>query len=157
MLSTSYKIQLARLASRLLLLARRILELPSIVSARRGDINCQIDLLERVGFSIYLLGGFQVRTLRRYRELVDERGVVLDIGANAGSHTLPLVKLVGESGKVIAFEPTAYAFKKLIRNIEYNKTLAPRVIARVATDLREITPGGGGLNVRAFVSGSRRC
>src|SRR3954447_1226071 len=130
MLSTSYKIKLARLASALLVLARRIVGLPSAVSVRRRGINWQLDLLEGVDLSIYLLGGFEVRTLRRYRELVKEGDVVLDIGANVGAHTLPLAELVGKSGRVIAFEPTAYAFKKMIRNIESNKPLAPRITAR---------------------------
>jgi len=45
---------------------------------------------------------------------------VLDIGANIGCHTLRFSKLVGEKGRVFAFEPTRYAYEKLGRNIELN-------------------------------------
>ena len=130
MLSTSHKIRVARLISAFLLFARRTLGLPSTVTVRRGGINWHLDLSEGVDLSIYVLGGFEVRTLRRYRELVKEGDIVLDIGANVGAHTLPLAKLVGTSGKVFAFEPTAYAFKKLTRNIELNEDLSSRIVAR---------------------------
>lgn len=45
---------------------------------------------------------------------------VLDIGANIGAHTLRFAKCAGPNGKVYAFEPTDYAFKKLVRNISLN-------------------------------------
>jgi FkbM family methyltransferase len=47
--------------------------------------------------------------------------VVLDIGANIGAHCLRFARIVGEGGKVYAFEPTEYAYAKLQRNIALNK------------------------------------
>jgi FkbM family methyltransferase len=55
--------------------------------------------------------------------------LVLDIGANIGAHTLSLARLVGPAGRVLAFEPTNYAFGKLSRNLEINPELASRVTA----------------------------
>jgi FkbM family methyltransferase len=55
--------------------------------------------------------------------------VVIDIGANIGSHTLPLAKLVGSGGHVYAAEPTLYAFAKLKKNLKRNADLAKRVTA----------------------------
>jgi FkbM family methyltransferase len=52
---------------------------------------------------------------------------VFDIGANIGSHTIPLAQLVGQIGKVVAFEPTDYAYTKLQRNLNLNPTLQSRV------------------------------
>jgi len=46
--------------------------------------------------------------------------VVLDIGANIGYYTLLFAKLVGENGKVIAFEPDPTNFALLKRNVEIN-------------------------------------
>jgi FkbM family methyltransferase len=54
---------------------------------------------------------------------------VLDIGANIGAHTLHLAQLAGPRGRVMAFEPTDFAFRKLSRNLELNPSLAARVDA----------------------------
>lgn len=40
-----------------------------------------------------------------YSRLVAKGDVVVDVGAHAGRHTIPLSRLVGNSGRVIAFEP----------------------------------------------------
>ena len=41
----------------------------------------------------------------------------LTVLANIGAHSLPLAQLVGPSGRVLSFEPTDYAYKKLLRNL----------------------------------------
>ncbi len=46
--------------------------------------------------------------------------VVLDIGANIGYYTLIFAKLVGEEGKVFAFEPDPDNFSLLKKNVEIN-------------------------------------
>ena len=46
--------------------------------------------------------------------------VVLDIGANIGYYTLIFAKLVGENGRVFAFEPDPTNFALLKRNVEIN-------------------------------------
>jgi FkbM family methyltransferase len=46
--------------------------------------------------------------------------VVLDIGANIGYYTLILARLVGESGRVYAFEPDPANFLLLKRNVRAN-------------------------------------
>lgn len=46
--------------------------------------------------------------------------VVLDIGANIGYYTLIFAKLVGENGKVFAFEPDPTNFSLLKKNVEIN-------------------------------------
>jgi FkbM family methyltransferase len=63
------------------------------------------------------------------RKLVSPGTLVLDIGANIGAHTLHLAHLVGPNGRVLAFEPTDYAFRKFSRNLELNPNLASRVMA----------------------------
>ncbi|MDV4178812.1 FkbM family methyltransferase [Rhizobium brockwellii] len=129
MLSTSNKILIARYLSRAVLFVRGCLGLPATIVAQRRGINWSLDLRDGVDFAIYLLGGFEVRTLDRYKELIRDGDIVLDIGANVGSHTLPLAQLVGGTGKVISFEPTAHAFAKQKTNISLNSTLAQRIDA----------------------------
>jgi len=46
--------------------------------------------------------------------------VFIDVGANFGVYTLVASRLVGTTGKVIAFEPTAQSFAILQQNIELN-------------------------------------
>tara|TARA_R110001632_G_scaffold84059_1_gene185700 strand:+ start:86 stop:958 length:873 start_codon:yes stop_codon:yes gene_type:complete len=55
-----------------------------------------------------------------YCHLIKEGDTVLDAGANIGGHTLDFAYLVGETGKVIAFEPQSYIFNILTTNILIN-------------------------------------
>jgi FkbM family methyltransferase len=129
MISTSKKILIARGLSSTVMFFRRICGLPSDIVVTRRGLTWSLNLEEGVDFAIYLLGGFEVRTLRLYAQLVREGDVVLDIGANIGAHTVPLAQLVGSNGKVFSFEPTAYAFGKQQTNIALNPKLAPRIRA----------------------------
>lgn len=45
---------------------------------------------------------------------------IVDIGANWGYYTILSSKLVGNEGRIIAFEPEPFNFSLLIRNIEIN-------------------------------------
>jgi FkbM family methyltransferase len=142
MLSTSHKIRIARGLSATVLAVRSLFGLtPDVVTTRRGVI-WSLNLKEGIDLAIYILGGFELRTLRRYAQLIKEGDVVLDIGANVGAHTLPLAQLVGSSGKVFSFEPTAYAFAKQQTNIALNPQLAPRISAHqmmlMATDTQPL-------------------
>jgi FkbM family methyltransferase len=96
---------------------------------KRGGITFQLDLAQGIDFAIFLGNAFERSTKRALRELVAPGSVVLDIGANIGAHTLYLAQLVGPAGRVLAFEPTEFAFRKLQRNMELNPDLAPRISA----------------------------
>lgn len=96
---------------------------------KRGGIIWQLDLREGIDFSIWLLGAFEPGTVRKYRKFIRPGSVVIDVGANIGAHTLPLADCVGKTGKVIAFEPTDFAFGKLSANLKRNPILAERIKA----------------------------
>lgn len=101
------------------------------VGVRRGGVRWLLDLKEGIDFSIYLLGGFEPGTLRLYKTVVAtyRPQVVFDIGANVGAHTLPLANLVaGYGGRVYAFEPTRWAYEKLLVNIQLNPDLAGHIV-----------------------------
>ena len=53
--------------------------------------------------------------------------VCVDVGANAGYHTLAMAGAVGASGHVYAFEPNEITFSKLKENLELNSSLRARV------------------------------
>lgn len=103
---------------------RKIWGLKNQTIVKRGGIWWDLDLTEGIDFSIYLLGGFEPKTLKLYKKILNKGDVILDIGANIGSHTLPLALITGKSGQVFAFEPTDYALNKLHKNISLNKDLA---------------------------------
>ena len=128
MLKTRTKMRLARAVQAPVswLRATAGLDNHRCVVSRRG-LTWQLDLTEGIDFSIYLMGGFELKTLALYRALVPNGAVVLDIGANVGAHTLPLAQLVGPQGRVYAMEPTTFAFEKLIANLALNAALVPRV------------------------------
>jgi hypothetical protein len=95
---------------------------------RRGDIVWELDPKEGIDFAIYLQG-VRARDLAGYRTVVQPEFVVLDIGADIGSHTLPLAQMKGPSGRVYSFEPTDYLFGKQGRNLSLNPDFSKRVNA----------------------------
>jgi FkbM family methyltransferase len=129
MLSTRKKIQLAAALSKGLLFARRLCGLPSdSVKASRKGLIWELNLTEGIDLAIYL-SVFERSTYVALQSLIKPGDVVLDIGANIGAHTLPLAQSVGDSGKVYAFEPTDFAFSKLLRNIQLNPGIISRIVA----------------------------
>lgn len=56
-----------------------------------------------------------------FKKLIKKGMVVADIGANIGYYTLLAARLVGEEGKVFAFEPEPHNYSLLCKNIEVNR------------------------------------
>ena len=127
LLSTNSKILIARSLKSVLLFFRHLAGLDDETVVKRGGIRWRLDLNEGIDLAIYLFGSFEPSTLAAYRRLLKEGDTVLDIGANIGAHTLPMAKLVGEVGHVYAFEPTVYAYNKLVENIALNPELEGRI------------------------------
>src|SRR5437764_1610317 len=98
------------------------------IFSRRG-IRYELELSQGIDFAIYLGGMFERNTAAALARLTEPSSLVLDIGANIGAHTLRLAKLVGPRGRVLAFEPTDFAFHKLRRNLDLNPSLSSRVDA----------------------------
>ncbi len=72
-------------------------------------------------FQAYMVkGGWEAETTRLFKELAKEGDVIIDIGANIGYYTLLASKIVGDSGKVYAFEPDPTNYRVLSSNIELN-------------------------------------
>jgi FkbM family methyltransferase len=60
--------------------------------------------------------------------------VVVDVGAHYGAYTLPLARLVGETGQVVAVEPARHACSVLTRNVRINGLGNVRVLPVAAGD-----------------------
>jgi FkbM family methyltransferase len=104
---------------------------------------------------LFVDGSFQGDELRalltwliRRRRFIAPRHVVIDLGANIGTSTIPIAQLTG--CRVVAVEPVPEIFAVLCRNVSDNG-LAPRVtcvqaaITAVASDhVRMILPASNG-------------
>jgi FkbM family methyltransferase len=66
------------------------------------------------------IGIYELRKQWALRQLVSPGMTVCDIGANAGFYTLALSRLVGERGRVIAFEPLPRNIKKIQCHLSLN-------------------------------------
>lgn len=63
---------------------------------------------------------FEPGTTRIVKQIVKPGMVVVDVGANLGYYTMMFAGLVGNSGKVLAFEPVKQYFEKLLWHVEIN-------------------------------------
>jgi len=79
----------------------------------------ELNLGEIIDLAIYLQN-FESEVVLAIEENCYRDMTVFDIGANIGAHTLRFAKNVGPTGKVFAFEPTDYAYLKLVRNLSLN-------------------------------------
>lgn len=120
---TKDKVALAQIAWRIVKTARGMTGRGMVGCFRRGGLRWKLDLDEGIDFSIYLLGGFEIPTVRFYRKKIRLGDTVFDIGANIGAHTLYFARCVGATGAVHAFEPTEFAYTKLLQNLALNPQL----------------------------------
>lgn len=74
---------------------------------------------------------FQLETMKK---IVKEGDFVVDVGANIGFYTLILAKLVGDEGKVFAFEPHPMNVSLLKKNIKANNYENVIVIERAISN-----------------------
>ena len=64
----------------------------------------------------------------------------VDIGANIGYYTVIASRLVGEFGRVFAFEPDSRNYSYLQRNVEANRLRNVEIIEKAATDRNGTAP-----------------
>lgn len=76
--------------------------------------------IDGIAQQLVFQGTYEKYTTILFKRLVTEGMNVIDIGANIGYYTLLAAKLVGEKGRVFAFEPEPRNYALLLRNIELN-------------------------------------
>jgi FkbM family methyltransferase len=72
-------------------------------------------------FDLFIYGEMEKQEVRFWKKFISKGDIVIDVGANYGYWTMVASKLVGESGKVLSFEPIESTFKVLERNISASK------------------------------------
>ncbi|KQX89530.1 FkbM family methyltransferase [Variovorax sp. Root473] len=73
-----------------------------------------------VGRSLHLYGEWAESEVHLFRQIVRPGDVVLEAGSNIGSHTVPLARLAGPTGRVHAFEPQNHVHQLLCANLIAN-------------------------------------
>jgi FkbM family methyltransferase len=72
-------------------------------------------------FAVAVLGERDPNVMRFLRRWIRPGFIACDIGANIGTYTVPLARLVGPAGHVIAFEPNRPTCACLRQNIRQNR------------------------------------
>jgi len=119
---TRVKLSLARL---LYFFVRSILRQDKKVIQRKG-VFYEVDLTEGIDLSLYVFGNFQDYVTSNQYFSIPAEAVVIDVGANIGSMTFRFATMAPK-GHVYAFEPTDYAYAKLMKNISLNPQFASRI------------------------------
>ncbi len=73
-----------------------------------------------IGKSLDTYGEWSEHIIEAISHFIEKECVVLDVGAYIGALTVPIAKLVGDQGRVIAFEPQKTSFDLLQTNITLN-------------------------------------
>lgn len=72
------------------------------------------------GKPMYYLGFYEMGTLHVIKNSLKKGGVFIDVGASVGLMSVFASAVVGQSGKVLAFEPQVERFSFLKKNIQLN-------------------------------------
>jgi FkbM family methyltransferase len=89
-------------------------------SENRNGIYYSLKNDERIGWSLQkglVWDGDKIDKISKY---IRKDSVVIDVGANIGTHTIPYVKHVGDNGMVYSFEPQRIIHDILVKNINVN-------------------------------------
>lgn len=76
-----------------------------------------------IGRSLQVYGEFSEGECEVFRQIVRPGNTVVEVGANIGTHTVPLAQWVGLKGRVLAFEPQRVVYQNLCANIALNSLL----------------------------------
>lgn len=120
---------------------------------------------EYVGKSIENYGDYQLEETKFFNQFIQKGDVVLDVGANIGTHALWFAKKVGKRGRVLAFEPQRLIFQTLCANMAINsitnvdcKQMGVGSVQKLI-DLPVLDPtkkaNFGGLNIQGHDSGEK--
>jgi len=134
-----------------------------IIRLKNKDFRLGFEDIEIwIGLSSGELGGY----IQLFIENIDERvsdfkankgDVIFDIGSNIGLFALKQAWRIGAKGKIWAFEPNAFVFRRLIKNLRENNITNTVTIQKAVTSKTgkikfvvnaNITPKGKPLHVR---------
>ncbi len=87
-----------------------------------------------IGRSLDLYGEFSEGETELFRQIVKPGQVVVEVGANIGTHTVFLAQAVAPGGQVLAFEPQRIVFQTLCANLALNSVTNVRCFQAAVGD-----------------------
>lgn len=109
----------------------------SILDCRHGAFFAQNN--DMISMVMRWYGEWAENSFRLMNYFIPSAGVVVDVGANIGSLTIPMANSVGANGRVYAYEAQRHVFYSLCANILLND--AAHVLARnvlIGNELRTV-------------------
>ena len=91
----------------------------AVIKGKEGYITYNKNDLY-IGKAIEKYGEFSELEVKIFESLCHPGDVVIDVGANIGTHTLVFSRLVGPTGRVYAYEPQRIIFQTLCANLALN-------------------------------------
>ena len=89
-----------------------------------------------IGRSLDEYGEWSESELSLLFQVLKPGGIVLDVGANIGTHTVAFAKHVTPTGAVVAFEPQRLQFQLLCANVALNALVNVKCVNAAASDAR---------------------
>jgi len=99
-----------------------------------------IDRGTLIGWSIHFFGAYKPEVRAELRRRLRPGDTAIDVGANAGWHTLLMACRVGAGGRVVAIEPNPSSRERLDHAIAINRLTNVRVDSRALADREGVRP-----------------
>ncbi|MDF2551510.1 MAG: hypothetical protein K0R77_785 [Chryseobacterium sp.] len=87
----------------------------------RGNLKLQVNLSDWIQQQLYFLGDYEKPEIDYLSDFLKPGNVFIDIGANIGLFSLNASEIVGEKGKIYAFEAFPPNYNQFKENISLNK------------------------------------
>ena len=124
-----------------------------VVSARYGQITTSGDK-DLITKSLNFYGEWANNELNVHRKLIKEGDIVLDVGTYLGTHLTAYARFVGETGKVIGFEPHSESYRLASNTILINNFKNVRLNNFALGATRSFVDGTLGEDIESFNHGS---
>ncbi len=116
-------------------------------ACRYGDMSFY-SADEWIGRSLDLYGEWSETEVALFRQIIQPDDIVVEAGANVGTHTIAFAQMVSPFGKVLAYEPNPFSFELLKENVGYISVVSAfrlalgqeRCVAAISTPWNN--PGG---------------
>jgi FkbM family methyltransferase len=95
--------------------------IPKLLVRTRHGFYMVLETDVLVSKSLYVYGEHHENEWQLLKRFIEPGHIILDIGANLGTFTIPFARAVGQSGKVIAFEPQPVINECLRTTVMLNK------------------------------------
>jgi FkbM family methyltransferase len=99
---------------------KRLFKNKTTIAKYDSTLKIKLNLEEWIQQQIFLFDYFDQEGIDCVKKNLKNGDVFLDVGANIGAYALIASKIVGETGKVLCFEPVTSTFNHLKENVELN-------------------------------------